>query len=107
MLLLVSPGESFVPASFRPTVLRTQTSSPPGLRVAEVESFERPFKEREFQVLTDILPMFPEVEEGQLKDDANYMKMALEVALSEYVLVLEFFLVPRGPRLSAVLCHCV
>ena len=37
------------------------------------------------QVLTDILPYLPKVEEKQQEKDEYYMKMALEVAMSSYV----------------------
>lgn len=93
--LLFLGTEAFAPFTFRTSSTEISRSFPlyskkggsnnMGDAVKEKSPKEEivPMKEKEPQILTDILPYLPRVGEVQLEEDANYMKMALVEAEAE------------------------
>ena len=74
---------AFVPLALRPRMPTLVAESPVDQEQKQQEDSPAPLETKEPQVLTEILPYLPEVEETQLEQDANYMKMALEEAVAE------------------------
>ena len=85
--VLCTGSSAFLTASLQKTTIPRSSYMTAFMEMKKAETAptvdKRPFDEKEPETITDMLPYLPKVSELQVKKDQDYMRMALDKAVSE------------------------